>query len=73
VPKAPKSLDDAVAFASWLTHAVCVGTLDARTAHESAYALNCFKESVAKRDLQREIAALRDQLEALKKGPRRVS
>lgn len=71
VPDAPKTLDDAADFASWLTRAVCIGTLDARTAHESAYALNCFKAAVEKRDMQREIEQLRKQLDELKK--RRVA
>lgn len=67
VPAPPKTLDDAVKFASWLTHAVCVGTLDARSAHEAGYSLNVFKAAVEKRDLQREIAALRAELAAAKK------
>jgi hypothetical protein len=67
VPAPPKTLDDAVKFASWLTHAVCVGTLDARSAHEAGYALNVFKAAVEKRDLQKEIAALRAELAAAKK------
>jgi hypothetical protein len=71
VPKAPKTLEDAVQFASWLTWAVCVGALDARTAHESAYALNCFKAAVEKRDLQREIEKLRAELAATKTNQHR--
>jgi hypothetical protein len=67
VPLPPKTLDDAVKFASWLTHAVCVGTLDARSAHEAGYSLNVFKAAVEKRDLQREIAALRAELAAARK------
>jgi hypothetical protein len=67
VPRAPKTLDDAVKFASWLTHAVCVGTLDARSAHEAGYSLNVFKAAIEKRDLQREIAALRAELAAARK------
>ncbi len=67
VPPPPKTLDDAVKFASWLTHAVCVGTLDARSAHEAGYSLNVFKAAVEKRDLQREIAQLRAELAAARK------
>ena len=74
VPANPKTLDDAVAYASWLTRAVCVGDIDARTAHESAYALALFSSSVAKRELQREVAGLRRQLDAIKgKEPRRMT
>lgn len=67
VPAPPRTLDDAVKFASWLTHAVCVGTLDARSAHEAGYALNVFKAAVEKRDLQREIASLRAELAAARR------
>jgi hypothetical protein len=70
VPKPPKTLEDAVTFASWLSHAVCIGTLDARTAHESAYALNCFKAAVEKRDLLREVEKLRTELDAARKAQR---
>jgi hypothetical protein len=31
LPPPPKSLADAMKFASWLTHAVCLGIIDART------------------------------------------
>jgi hypothetical protein len=56
-----------VKFASWLTHAVCSGKIDARTAHEAGYALNVFKAAVEKRDYQREIASLRAEVAAAKK------
>lgn len=72
VPEAPRTLDDAVKFAAWLTHAVVVGELDARTAHESAYSLNCFKAAVEKRDLQKEIASLRSELAEARKHPTRA-
>jgi hypothetical protein len=67
VPPPPRTLDDAVKFASWLTHAVCSGDIDARPAHEAGYALNVFKAAVEKRDLQREIASLRSELAAARK------
>lgn len=74
VPANPKTLDDAVAYASWLTRAVCVGAIDARTAESSTKALALFSSSVAKRELQHEVKALRAQIVALKeKEPRRVS
>ena len=67
VPPPPKNLDDAVKFASWLTHAVCVGTLDARSAHEAGYCLNAFRGAAEKRDLQREIQKLRAELAAARR------
>lgn len=72
-PPAPRNLEDAAEFASWLTHAVTVGKLDARTAHEAAYSLRAFQAMVEKRDLQREIEGLRADLkEAQKPRPRAV-
>ena len=66
VPSAPRCLEDAVKFASWLTRAIADGTIDARTGHESAYALNCFKAAAEKRDLERQVADLQAQLKVFK-------
>jgi hypothetical protein len=73
VPAAPRTLDDAVRYFAYLTHAVASGKMDARAAHEAAYSLNGFKAAVEKRDLEREIKALQKQLTELKQGPRRAS
>ena len=73
VPPAPKTLDDAVRYFAYITHAVATGKLDARSAHEAAYALNGFKAAVEKRDLEREIKGLRKQLEEMKRTPQRAS
>lgn len=70
VPPAPETLEDAVRYFAWITHSVAAGTLDARTGHEAAYALNGFKAAVEKRDLQREVEELRRTVEELKKRPR---
>lgn len=72
-PSAPKTLDDATKYFAWIVSAVTSGRLDARSAHEAAYALNGFKAAAEKRDLAREIKALRKQLEDVKSRPRRVS
>ena len=64
VPRAPETLEDAVAWSSWAMHAVAVGEIDARTGHEIGYLVNAFKAAVEKRDLQREIEALRAELAA---------
>ncbi|HVT38312.1 MAG TPA: hypothetical protein VHE78_04685 [Gemmatimonadaceae bacterium] len=67
-PRAPKNLEDAVHFLSWLSRAVTVGAIDARTAHEAAYALAGFRAAVEKRDLLRKIADLTAELNASKKS-----
>lgn len=65
-PKAPKTLADAERYASWLTHAVCIGTIDARTAHEAAVCLREFRGANEKRVLQAELKSLRADLAAMK-------
>lgn len=69
VPAAPKTLEDAVEFASWLSRAVCIGTLDARTAHEATYSLTCFKAGAEKRDLQRSLKEQQKVLDKIRKCP----
>lgn len=69
VPAAPKTLEDAVEFASWLSRAVCIGTLDARTAHEATYSLACFKAGAEKRDLQRSLKEQQKVLDKIQKCP----
>ncbi len=64
VPRAPQTLQDAVAWSSWAMRAVAVGEIDARTGHEIGYLVNVFKAAVEKRDLQREIEELRAELAA---------
>ena len=41
-PAAPKTVEDAVEFASWAAWAVATGKIDARTAREAAYCLRAF-------------------------------
>jgi len=67
VPNAPQTIEDAERFASWLTHAVCVGGIDARTAHEAAVCLREFRGAAEKRIMEREIKALRAELAAAKR------
>ena len=73
VPRAPKTIADAEAFASWLTHAVCVGDIDARTAHEAAVCLREFRGASEKRILEREIKALRQELAEAKRTRPRIA
>jgi hypothetical protein len=68
VPAAPKTIEDAEKFASWLTHAVCTGKIDARTAHEAAVCLREFRGASEKRIMERELKALRAALADAKRG-----
>lgn len=63
----PKTLEDAVRWSAWAIHATAAGVIDARTGHEIGYLVNAFKAAVEKRDLQREIESIRDELDQLKK------
>ena len=70
-PPAPSTLEDATNFASWITRAVAVGVLHPRVGHEASFALRGFMSLLEKRDLLREIAALRAELkEAQRPRPR---
>lgn len=72
LPRAPKTLDDAVQWSSWAMHATATGVIDARTGHEIGYLVNAFKAAVEKRDLLREIEQLRAKLAELRKAPGQV-
>lgn len=67
VPPAPKTIEDAEKFASWLTHTVCSGGIDSRTAHEAAVCLREFRGAAEKRIMERAIKALRAELAAARK------
>lgn len=71
VPRAPKTIEDAEKFASWLTHAVCIGEIDARTAHEAAVCLREFRGASEKRIMEAELKALRAELAAARKDSAR--
>lgn len=64
VPSAPQTIEDAERFASWLTHAVCAGEIDARSAHEAAVCLREFRGASEKRIIERELRELRAELAA---------
>ena len=72
VPRAPRTLQDAVTWSSWAIHGVACGRIDARTAHEIGYLVNAFKAAVEKRDLERQIAELRAELAEAQKRPGRL-
>lgn len=67
VPKPPRNLEEATTYFAWITDAIATGRMDARTGHECAFALKGFQSAAEKRDLQREIAALRAELAAAKR------
>jgi len=67
-PDPPETLDDIVTWASWTAYAVATGTVDARTAREISYALSTLRTGLEKRDLARDVARLRRDLDQLKKG-----
>jgi hypothetical protein len=74
IPPFPKNLEDATKYFAWIVDAIARGKIDARSGHEMSYALNGFKAAAEKRDMQREIKRLREQVaEANNKGPRRVA
>ena len=66
-PRAPHTIADAEAFASWLTYAVTTGAIDARVAHEAAVCLREFRLVAEKRIMEREIKGLRADLAAAKR------
>src|SRR2546426_11788276 len=65
-PPEPRSLDDAVALAAKVSRGVLVGELDPATARETIRAVSEFRRSLEQRDLARELAALRQQVKALR-------
>src|SRR5437879_6032435 len=67
-PAEPRSLDDAVALAPKVSRAVLVGEVDPATARETIRAVSEFRRSLEQRDLARELAALRQQVKALRKA-----
>jgi len=61
VPDRPRTVEDAVEWASWAVHAVATGEIDARTGHEIGYVLRAFldgrKHADAIGDRVKELAA----------------
>jgi hypothetical protein len=63
----PRTLDDALRWASWATYAVACGDIDVRRAREVAGLVKEFRSTLERRDMAREVADLRAELERLKK------
>lgn len=64
VPAAPRTLSDAVAVSSWITHAVLIGEIDVRVAEAATKSVRQFQLSEEKRALEGEIKKLRAELAA---------
>jgi len=72
-PKAPRTLEDAVRIAAWITRATLVGEIDVRVSEAATKAVRQFQLGEEKRAMQKELVALRTQLAALKKPRGRVA
>ncbi len=71
VPPKPRTLKDAIQWASWATHSVAVGAIDVRVAHEVAVLVREFRMALEKRALEEQVEELKAQLkEASKPGMR---
>ena len=70
VPRAPKTLQDAVEWSSWAIRAVATGEIDPRVGHEIGYLVNSFKAAVEIGGVSDEERArsIRDHLEELRKA-----
>src|SRR2546426_777271 len=60
--KAPETLDDCIAWASWLAFAAVTGALDGVTVREANRSLATLKDSLHKRDLLARIRELERKL-----------
>jgi hypothetical protein len=68
-PSPPKTLQDAVEWASWTTWAVATGRIDGKTAHDIGYMLRAFMSG--QRDLDRvdeRVRELKKELAKLRKS-----
>ena len=68
IPSPPQTLEDARAWASWATHAVTEGKIDARTAKEISSLLRTFVATAEKLDVAAEIERLGRQVAELKRA-----
>lgn len=68
VPPAPKTLEDAVFLAAWITRAVLIGDIDVRVAEAATKAVRQFQLGEEKRAMEAEIKHLRAELAAAQKG-----
>lgn len=65
-PPKPATLEDNAEWASWVAWALRGGTIDARTAEALSKALTTHRYALEKKDLAREVASLRKQVEQMR-------
>ena len=73
IPKAPRSLEDAVKIAAWITHAVLIGTIDARTAEAAVKGCRQFQLAEEKRKLQKQVEQLQAELASARANQKRTT
>jgi len=73
VPPKPRTLKDAIQWASWATHSVAVGAIDVRVAHEIAVLVREFRMALEKRALEEQVEELKKELAAARKQSIRVA
>jgi hypothetical protein len=71
IPPPPKTLDDAVQLASWLTHAVLAGNVTPKAAQEATRAVAQFTRGLAARDMTDRVRELEAQIKRFKRGANR--
>ena len=65
-PPPPESIADCASWASWATHAVAVGRIDARTADSVGKLLNALQRALKDGKLVDDVVALRAQIADLR-------
>lgn len=73
VPPKPRTLKDAIQWASWATHSVATGEIDVRVAHEIAVLVREFRMALEKRALEEQVEELKKELAAARKQSIRVA
>ena len=71
-PPAPETIQDCARWASWATHAVAVGLIDARTADAVGKLLNALQRALRDSKVESDVAELRAQVAELRRGSMRV-
>ena len=64
IPSAPRTLDDVVAWLSWVIYATASGELDKHTSSKLIYGLTAQRAALTQRDLERQVESLRAELRA---------
>lgn len=70
IPKAPKTLADAVKISAWITHATLAKLIDARTSEAATKSCRQFQLCIEKRVLEEKVEALEAELKRLRRERR---